>query len=1143
MANLSNINGKFVVEQTTGYVGVGTTDPNFLIEAAGVNSEIALNSTSGSIYRLRSTSGDSFIITKNGVGDRLVIDGSGNVEFAGNVGVGNAGTFDNPNSYSKVIEIANSDAVGLILNDTRDSNPMSIDNSGAVMNLRYNTTSMLALDGATSSAIFTGTITSTSTSTNTLAGKLRINGTTTTGLEIASSSGSSSGLKLYNDSSNDHAYILNHYNGNLVLGTNNAAVITLNGTTATFAGSITSQGIDATSLTTPLIQLQGNITILNKAQTSYISFATRDTSGSDTIMDLTNVTINGGDPGPYLPLTGGTLTGNLIISTGKELIIGSQTSAESPLGITIRDDQGNAPVGIVIHNENTGTSADAQIAFETQGAMDFSIGLDRSDSSKFVMSRAGALGTNNVFTIDGTAAIFSAEISSGDDINVNNGKLVVNNTSAEVRIKSTSDTGESFINFSDPSDNNVGQIYYGHGTNKMSIRVNDATRLAIDSSLITFPTVTELRGDVAAKFAIGNMGGASSQMMVSSRGFITLNTSNTGSALDATERMRITSGGQVGIGTPSPQDYDGESDDLVVAQGVNGTNPTPGITIACLANQAATGRGALRFADGTSGNQRYRGAVEYQHSGDDMFFRTSGSIQVAIDSAGNVGIGNTDPSTKLNVANAGEVIVRSSMTAADGYRGGFEADNQHTGGTIWSMFSTNNSDGYLGGGKYVIANESMGGVDANTTAKFVIDGGGSVGINEIAPGTYYGDQLVIACPDENGITIMGTASNQKQYLCWASNSTGSNAYAGFIAYDHNTNSMSFATNGGAGAITIDSAQNVGIGTDSPGRGLTIDKSNANAALTIIKNNTGNEIVYLGTGSSAGTDDPLLRMYHNGTENIRLYATGDSWINGGKVGIGTTSPTAKLHVQSAVNADVIFKLENTNTGTSAGAKIELIDDEGGSGSGAGALRHSISSMSQTVGNWIIESGSSAGQLQFSTLDSFAMIIDENQNVGIGTTSPYSLLDVDGAITNGSATNDSNISTSTTAFSQQDGGALHITWGLGGNAASGSTIVFTYAATSWKSWTLKYNFASTNGITQGVIGGYWNNSGGNQNSEDIDNLGCSAAVTHGGTGNQNIIVTFTFTALGTHPMANFVYMQAGGDGHPRADRVSIQGNNAV
>jgi hypothetical protein len=90
MANLSNINGKFVVEQTTGYVGVGTTDPNFLIEAAGANSEIALNSTSASIYRLRSTSSDSFIITKNGVGDRLVIDGSGNSIFEGSVRVANS---------------------------------------------------------------------------------------------------------------------------------------------------------------------------------------------------------------------------------------------------------------------------------------------------------------------------------------------------------------------------------------------------------------------------------------------------------------------------------------------------------------------------------------------------------------------------------------------------------------------------------------------------------------------------------------------------------------------------------------------------------------------------------------------------------------------------------------------------------------------------------------------------------------------------------------------------------------------------------------------------------------------------------------------------------------------------------------------
>ena len=66
---------------------------------------------------------------------------------------------------------------------------------------------------------------------------------------------------------------------------------------------------------------------------------------------------------------------------------------------------------------------------------------------------------------------------------------------------------------------------------------------------------------------------------------------------------------------------------------------------------------------------------------------------------------------------------------------------------------------------------------------------------------------------------------------------------------------------------IDGNGNVGIGTTSPGRGLSIDKSNQYAALEIIKNNTTNQIVYLGTGSSAGTDDPILQMKHNGTENI------------------------------------------------------------------------------------------------------------------------------------------------------------------------------------------------------------------------------------------------------------------------------------
>jgi len=79
MANLSNINGKFVVEQTTGYVGVGTTDPNYPIEVLNASAEIALNASGGSIYRVQSDSASNFIIRKAGVGDRLVINSAGNV--------------------------------------------------------------------------------------------------------------------------------------------------------------------------------------------------------------------------------------------------------------------------------------------------------------------------------------------------------------------------------------------------------------------------------------------------------------------------------------------------------------------------------------------------------------------------------------------------------------------------------------------------------------------------------------------------------------------------------------------------------------------------------------------------------------------------------------------------------------------------------------------------------------------------------------------------------------------------------------------------------------------------------------------------------------------------------------------------------
>ena len=113
MANLSNINGKFVVEQTTGYVGVGTTDPSYPIEVLNASAEIALNASSASIYRLKSDSTDYFRINKNGVGDRLVISGGGDV------GIGTS----SPTSKLHLRDPGVNSDVGIkIGNDSRDWN-------------------------------------------------------------------------------------------------------------------------------------------------------------------------------------------------------------------------------------------------------------------------------------------------------------------------------------------------------------------------------------------------------------------------------------------------------------------------------------------------------------------------------------------------------------------------------------------------------------------------------------------------------------------------------------------------------------------------------------------------------------------------------------------------------------------------------------------------------------------------------------------------------------------------------------------------------------------------------------------------------------------------------------------------------------
>ena len=103
--------------------------------------------------------------------------------------------------------------------------------------------------------------------------------------------------------------ILNHSGSATTIGDNtSSSVLTLAGGNAIFAGdlfpastgasdlgssakkfgSLFVNGIAVGVLTPTTIQLNGDFKILDKAQSAYIGFATRNTSGSEVVMDITN---------------------------------------------------------------------------------------------------------------------------------------------------------------------------------------------------------------------------------------------------------------------------------------------------------------------------------------------------------------------------------------------------------------------------------------------------------------------------------------------------------------------------------------------------------------------------------------------------------------------------------------------------------------------------------------------------------------------------------------------------------------------------------------------------------------------------------------------------------------------------------------
>ena len=142
---------------------------------------------------------------------------------------------------------------------------------------------------------------------------------------------------------------------------------------------------------------------------------------------------------------------------------------------------------------------------------------------------------------------------------------------------------------------------------------------------------------------------------------------------DATA-ITIDSSEKVGLNGLSAGDYWSTSNQLVLGNTASGANG--GMTIAT----ASDAVGQIYFADGTSGDARYRGQIQYSHASDAMDFATAASFAMRIDSSGNLGIGTTTGDVRSDgnanrtyvsiIGNANRGVLNLGSTASAGADGG-----------------------------------------------------------------------------------------------------------------------------------------------------------------------------------------------------------------------------------------------------------------------------------------------------------------------------------------------------------------------------------------------------------------------------------------------------------------------------------------
>ena len=463
--------------------------------------------------------------------------------------------------------------------------------------------------------------------------------------------------------------------------------------------------------------------------------------------------------------------------------------------------------------------------------------------------------------------------------------LTTTSTSGGLGILSPNN-GRGDIFFGDAADDNVGQIKYSHVDDSLTIRTNAADRFTIDSS------------------------------------------------------------GRLLVGATSGS-YDFEVKKSGHVHGLIGSTNAAGATL--LLDGDSNGDGAGSDYASISHNSDGNLVFENRKSASIIFRNTSSSTErMRIDSSGNVGIGTSSPSMKVNISHADQDGLRFNSAASGETFIDFADPDDNDIGRI----SYDHSDNHMA-------------FRTNNGERMRIDSSGRLLMGSSVAGNADADNINVAGAGNVGITFRGSSSGTGN-IFFADATSGDDLKRGQIVYDHSGNSMRLHTNA-VERVRIDSSGRVGIGTTDPSVELSLAGSDPQLCIWEGTDGASNSKVQLGTGAVQG----FVNIHKgDGTRTIQLSSDGDTYFTGGNVGIGDTAPSEKLNVAGNVmleGSDQFLYFTNVGTGNS------------------GIYMRGRTSTSELRSH-------STGMFTWEVTGSEKMRLDSSGRFGIGTSSPGSKLQI-------------------------------------------------------------------------------------------------------------------------------------------------------